>query len=58
MEVPDIILKFDTLLSPFTDEIGEMGGHAAMISDPGAAISGYKNIKVLNNIIISIIIWP
>jgi len=37
-------LKYDTLLSPLTSEIGEIGGHAARMSTPGAAISGY-NIK-------------
>ena len=43
MEVPDIILKFDSLLSPFTAETEDLGGQAAKMSTPGAAISGYNN---------------
>jgi len=34
-------LKYDVLLSPLTEEIGEIGDHAARISTPEAAISGY-----------------
>ena len=53
MEVPDIILNFDNLVSPFTSEIGEIWDHAAMMSTPGAAISGYKDINNEKYIIIS-----
>ena len=34
-------MKFDALLSPLTPEIEETGDHAAKMSTPGAAISGY-----------------
>jgi len=34
-------LKYDILLSPLTEEIGEIGDHAARMLTPGAAISGY-----------------
>jgi len=34
-------LKYDILLSPLIPEIGAIGDHAARMSTPGAAISGY-----------------
>ena len=40
IDVPEIILYENALLSKLTSEIGEIGDHAATISTPGAAKSG------------------
>jgi len=45
--VSDSILKYDTLLSPLTPEIGEIGGHAARMSTPGAAIWSLRMFGVI-----------
>lgn len=47
IDVPDKILYCTCLLSPFTPEGAPFGDHAARISTPGAAISGYVNTKLL-----------
>lgn len=45
IEVPEIILKFNVLLSPSMSEGGETGDQLARIETPGATKSGYKMLK-------------
>lgn len=47
IEVPDIILYSATPISPLTLKTGEIGDHAAKMSTPGAAKSGYKIKKMV-----------
>jgi hypothetical protein len=53
IDVPWIILYDKNLSSPIIFVIGKKGDHAARMLTPGAAKSGYNNIKKCLNEIIS-----
>jgi len=45
IEVPEMILKLNVLLSPSISEGGETGDQLAIMATPGATKSGYKMYK-------------